>query len=144
MVLTAPVWNVHEPTMNYIDYEEELTDAFCSIDSCEYEWSMQCVHRPENPMMMNILRSEMFGQQRSQRMVVEDDQPTSRKRRVQCPPHGSPLKNGVREKTRRLGTFHTTVDDMQMDYDTRDRYMSSHQRVVSDDSASEHSVFSRK
>lgn len=132
--------------MNYIDYEDELADAFCEVQACEYDWSVGCVHRPENPMMRNILQREMFGQTRYKHTSIEDAIPMIRKRRIHT--QASPLRGDVREKMMRLGTRLHSMDDMHMMYEMRDRNLGtihySHQRVVSDDSASENSVFSQK
>lgn len=132
--------------MNYIDYEDELADAFCSANCDESEWAMTYFHRPENPMTKNILRREMLGHGRPPLMANEDRDSMSRKRRQ---PNGSPMKSGNNETThRRVLSRSMSKDDIMMMWDisscsSDSRLSFSHQRVVSDDSRSDRSVFSQ-
>jgi hypothetical protein len=130
--------------MNYIDYEEEL-DSFRTVDSYEYEWSMSYMQRPENPMTKNILRrSEINHYQPRIQLIQEEDALLGRKRSLQGPQ--SPKRNTPHEKSlRRAFSSQSSDEDVMMECEgnvvTGMSTHYTHQRVVSDDSASERSSF---
>lgn len=131
--------------MNYIDYEEEL-DSFRTVESYEYEWSMSYMQRPENPMTKNILRrSEVGHYQPRIQLLQEEDALLGRKRSLQGPQ--SPKRNTHHEKSlRRAFSSRSSDEDVAMEcegcavMEMTAHY--THQRIVSDDSASEGSSFS--
>jgi hypothetical protein len=130
--------------MNYIDYEEEL-DSFRTVESYEYDWSTNFVHRPENPMTKNILRrSEVCHHQPRIQILQEEDALLGRKRSLQGPQ--SPKRNIQREKSlRRVFCSNSSDEDVTMECEgCMSMEMAAHythQRIVSDDSACEGSSF---